>query len=58
MNNIIEAVDQSQPDAVDISSGVEASPRQKDLSKVKAFIETTQKARIVKPNRRIFYVHN
>lgn len=58
VNNIIEAVDQSQPDAVDISSGVEASPGQKDLSKVKAFIKTTQKARIVKPNRRIFYVHN
>ena len=58
VNNIIEAVDQSQPDAVDISSGVEASPGQKDLTKVKAFIKTTQKTRIVKPNRRIFYVHN
>ena len=56
-NNIIEAVVQSQPDAVDISSGVEFIPGQKDLSKVKTFIETVQKARIVKQNRRIFYVH-
>ena len=58
VSNIIEAVDQSQPDAVDISSGLETSHGQKDLSKVKTFIKTTQKARIVNPNRRIFYVHN
>jgi phosphoribosylanthranilate isomerase len=57
-NNIIEAVVQSQPDAVDISSSVEVKPGLKDLSKVKAFIKTVQKARIVKPNRRIFNVHN
>lgn len=58
VNNIVEAIDQSQPDAVDISSGVEVIPGHKDLSKVKTFIETAQKTRIVRPNRRIFYVHN
>lgn len=58
MNNIVEAIDQSHPDAVDISSGVEDMPGHKDLSKVKTFIKTVQKARIVKPNRGIFYVHN
>ena len=58
VNNIIEAVVQSQPDAVDISSGVERLPGQKDLSKVKTFIKTVQRAWLAKPNRRIFYVHN
>jgi phosphoribosylanthranilate isomerase len=58
LNNIIEAVVQSQPDAVDVSSGVERLPGQKDLSKVKTFINNVQRARLAKPNRRIFYVHD
>lgn len=55
MDNVVQAISQTQPDAVDISSNVEQSPGKKDLDKVKQFIGTTQKARLAKPNRRIFY---
>jgi phosphoribosylanthranilate isomerase len=57
-NNIIEAVVQCQPDAVDISSGVEAKPGLKDLYKVKTFIKTVQMTRTARPNRRIFNGYN
>jgi phosphoribosylanthranilate isomerase len=57
-HNIIEAIVQSRPDAVDISSGVEYFPGKKDIAKVRQFIKATQKTRMKKPNRRIFYVNN
>lgn len=34
-DNVTQAVTQAQPDAVDVSSGVELSPGQKDINKVK-----------------------
>ncbi|MDM8517962.1 phosphoribosylanthranilate isomerase [Desulfobacterales bacterium HSG16] len=36
--NIVEAIKQSNPDGVDVSSGVEASPGVKDILRVKEFI--------------------
>jgi phosphoribosylanthranilate isomerase len=56
VDNVKQAIDQCQPDAVDISSGVERSPGKKDIQKVTQFIGATRNVRIVKPNRRIFYV--
>lgn len=36
--NVVEAINQCFPDAVDVSSGVEISPGQKDIKKVRDFI--------------------
>lgn len=58
VDNVGQAIDQCQPDAVDISSGVECSPGKKDIHKVTQFIEATRKIRTAKPNRRIFYVND
>lgn len=38
-DNVAQAIADSEPDAVDVSSGVEAGPGRKDLQKVGAFIE-------------------
>lgn len=40
--NIHQALQIGQPDAVDVSSGVEASPGRKDLQKVRAFISAVK----------------
>jgi len=58
IHNVMEAIIQSRPDAVDISSGVEYFPGKKDIAKVRKFIKATQKVRMKKQNRRIFYVNN
>jgi phosphoribosylanthranilate isomerase len=40
--NVRTALETGQPDAVDVSSGVEIAPGRKDLEKVRAFLEAVQ----------------
>lgn len=42
--NVIQAIHQAQPEAVDVASGVEAAPGKKDPEKLRAFIEAVKKA--------------
>jgi phosphoribosylanthranilate isomerase len=41
--NVVHAVNQCFPDAVDVSSGVEICPGQKDINKVRDFISATRR---------------
>ena len=54
IHNIIEAIKQSQPSAVDISSSVELSSGRKDLNRVKSIIQVVQRMRTTQSKRRIF----
>ena len=52
--NVGEAILQADPDAVDVSSGVESAPGQKDISKINLFIERVKETRREEiPDRRI-----
>ena len=42
--NVTDAIAQLSPDAVDVSSGVESSPGQKDATKIQEFINAAHKA--------------
>jgi phosphoribosylanthranilate isomerase len=42
--NVAQAVEEVQPFAVDVASGVEKSPRRKDFDKMKMFIEAAKNA--------------
>ena len=53
-DNVIPAIDQCGPDAVDVSSGVESAPGKKDLKKVKAFVDAVSRCGYKKKIRRIF----
>lgn len=46
-DNVVEAVQRAQPEGIDLSSGVERSPGDKDLSKVKRLVENLCWARLV-----------
>ena len=52
--NVSNAVNQSTPDAVDVSSGVEFSPGLKDTGRVKAFIHAVSMCSLNRKTRRIF----
>lgn len=51
--NVALAISQARPDAVDVSSGVESAPGQKDIGKVRAFLENISQADFSYPKRRI-----
>lgn len=57
-DNVTGAVNQALPDAVDVSSGVEAAPGKKDVKKVKEFITAVRRSGEARPPgglfRRIF----
>jgi phosphoribosylanthranilate isomerase len=52
--NVGDALRLASPDAVDVSSGVEAKPGVKDLGKVKSFIEAVRRTGSSRIPRRIF----
>jgi len=53
-DNIAAAISSCEPDAVDVSSGVESAPGRKDLDRVKAFIDEVTRCRLQRTIRRIF----
>ncbi len=52
--NISYAISVSMPDAVDVSSGVESAPGQKDLGKVKSLLKAVSLCQLKKNLRKIF----
>lgn len=52
--NVSEAVAAAQPDAVDVSSGVESRPGLKNIDRVRTFIDAVSKCQSDHPLRRIF----
>lgn len=52
--NVARAISLAQPDAVDLSSGVEAAPGRKDLAKVAALMAAVQGCRMTRRPRAIF----
>lgn len=52
--NVARAVAEAQPDAVDISSGVESEPGQKDIAKINAFMNAMEGCALNREPRRIF----
>lgn len=52
--NVEYAISVSGPDAVDVSSGVEAAPGRKDLDKVESFVKAVSRCTITKKMKRIF----
>ena len=52
--NVFRAVSASMPDAVDVSSGVESAPGQKDHVKVKSFLKAVSLCQLKKNLKKIF----
>ena len=52
--NVAAAISFCEPDAVDVSSGVESAPGHKDLERVKTFIHEVTRHRLQRNIRRIF----
>ncbi len=53
-DNVGTAIEEAQPDAVDVSSGVEHQPGQKDLNKVAALCRAVFRTRLKRPSRPVF----
>jgi phosphoribosylanthranilate isomerase len=52
--NVSEAIQAVCPSAVDVSTGVETRPGEKDLAKVKLFLEAVRRSNCSRKRRRIF----
>jgi len=52
--NIVRAIGLAQPDAVDVSSGVESSPGNKNLTKLTALMLAIRQCRMERLPRKIF----
>lgn len=52
--NVSVAIHAATPDAVDVSTGVESAPGQKDISKINAFINMVSQNHVEQLPRRIF----
>lgn len=52
--NVASVIEAAAPDAVDVSSGVEAKPGIKDKEKIRMFVEIVNAAHIRRPLRQIF----
>ncbi len=53
-DNVSHAIAAALPDAVDVSSGVESVPGQKDIAKVEAFMDAVLRCQLQRNLRRIF----
>jgi len=53
-DNVSQAIQAALPDAVDVSSGVEASPGRKDMNKVKRLLEAVASTNSPRKPRRVF----
>ena len=52
--NVQQAIQDSMPDAVDVSSGVESSPGIKDFNKIKTFIDAVRQTKASRSLRKIY----
>lgn len=52
--NVCQAIGMAEPDAVDVSSGVEKAPGDKDMGKVRAFMDAVFRCKLSKQLRRVF----
>jgi len=53
-DNIGDAIAAAMPDGVDVSSGVESSPGQKDIEKIKSFFRAMDQCKVNKSYRKIY----
>ena len=53
-DNIGDAIAAAMPDVVDVSSGVESSPGQKDIEKIKSFFRAMDQCKVNKSYRKIY----
>ncbi len=53
-DNIGDAIGAALPDVVDVSSGVESSPGQKDIEKIKSFFRAMDQCKVNKSYRKIY----
>lgn len=55
--NVARAIAEANPDAVDVSSGVESAPGRKDLDRVRQFVDAVRRAPCGKLLQRVFQIH-
>lgn len=56
-DNVVDAIKDACPDAIDVSSGVERQPGRKDLAQVRALSRAVSQTSLDRPLRKIFRPH-